>query len=300
MKNLITAELAADISATPVGILANLVSPETVFDFTAVLIQIMIIMAIIAALRKIAMKLIDTIMRNRLTISIAQSERISTLEEKRLLTLTKLIKSIVSYFLYFIGIITILDMLGIKVTAILAGAGVLSLAVAFGAKSMIEDLMSGLFILLENQYAVGEYVKIGDVVGKVEEIGMKTTKIATYNGEILIISNGEIGRLINYSRHAQRGNVDVGVAYEVDIQAAIDVLKDACDIINAQYDDILDEKANVLGIVELADSAVVLRMTFTVFDWKQLAVERCLRRISKEMLDDAQIEIAYPKIQLLS
>lgn len=260
----------------------------------------MIIMAIIAALRKIAMKLIDTIMRNRLTISIAQSERISTLEEKRLLTLTKLIKSIVSYFLYFIGIITILDMLGIKVTAILAGAGVLSLAVAFGAKSMIEDLMSGLFILLENQYAVGEYVKIGDVVGKVEEIGMKTTKIATYNGEILIISNGEIGRLINYSRHAQRGNVDVGIAYEVDIQAAIDVLKDACDIINAQYDDILDEKANVLGIVELADSAVVLRMTFTVFDWKQLAVERCLRRISKEMLDDAQIEIAYPKIQLLS
>lgn len=275
-------------------------SPEVLFDFAGILVQIMLIMLIVAILRKLALKVIDTVMRNRLTMGIAASDKISAVEEKRLITLTKLFKSIVSYVLYFIGIITCLDMLGIKITAILAGAGVLSLAVAFGAKSMVEDLMSGLFILLENQYAVGEYVKVNGVIGRVEEIGMKTTKIVTYSGETMVISNGKIEGLINYSRHAQRGNVDVGIAYEADLDRAISVLNDACAIINAQYEDTLDEKANILGVVELADSAVVLRATFTAFGWKQLQVERCLRRLVKEMLDEANIEISYQKIQLIS
>ena len=243
--------------------------------------------------------MIDTVMNNRLTAILANSDKISSIEEKRLDTLRKLFKSIVSYVLYFIAIITCLDMVGIKVTTILAGAGILSLAVAFGAQSIVQDLMSGLFIILENQYAVGEYVKIGATLGKVEEIGMKTTKLSTYNGEVLVIPNGKISELVNYSRRPQRANVDVGIAYEEDLDNAIAVLAEACAAVNERFAPVLDEQAHVLGVTELADSAVTIRMTFTALDWQQAVVERELRKLVKDTLDAKGVEISYPKLQLI-
>lgn len=243
--------------------------------------------------------MIDTVMNNRLTAILANSDKISSIEEKRLDTLRKLFKSIVSYVLYFIAILTCLDMVGIKVTTILAGAGILSLAVAFGAQSIVQDLMSGLFIILENQYAVGEYVKIGATLGKVEEIGMKTTKLSTYNGEVLVIPNGKISELVNYSRRPQRANVDVGIAYEEDLDNAIAVLAEACAAVNERFAQVLDEQAHVLGVTELADSAVTIRMTFTALDWQQAVVERELRKLVKDTLDAKGVEISYPKLQLI-
>ena len=221
--------------------IAQLISPQTLAELAGILLQFVLVFAIIIVIKKIALRMIDKVMDNRLTNMLASSERMGGIQEKRLDTLQKLFKSIVSYALYFIGIITCLDILGVKVTAILAGAGIVSLAVAFGAQRIVQDLMSGLFILLENQYAVGEYVKIGSVVGKVEEIGMKTTKLSTYNGEIMVIPNGKVGELINYSRRAQRANVDVGIAYEEDIDQACAVLEGACAAINEQFSSVLDE-----------------------------------------------------------
>lgn len=142
-------------------ILSQLISPVTLANIAAILVQFLLVIIIVMVVRKIILRMIDTVMNNRLTAILANSDKISSIEEKRLDTLRKLFKSIVSYVLYFIAILTCLDMVGIKVTTILAGAGILSLAVAFGAQSIVQDLMSGLFIILENQYAVGEYVKIG-------------------------------------------------------------------------------------------------------------------------------------------
>lgn len=280
-------------------ILSQLISPVTLANIAAILVQFLLVIVIVMVVRKIILRMIDTVMNNRLTAILANSDKISSIEEKRLDTLRKLFKSIVSYILYFIAIITCLDMIGIKVTTILAGAGILSLAVAFGAQSIVQDLMSGLFIILENQYAVGEYVKIGATLGKVEEIGMKTTKLSTYNGEILVIPNGKISELVNYSRRPQRANVDVGIAYEEDLDNAISVLAEACAVINTRFANVLDEQAHVLGVTELADSAVTIRLTFTALDWQQAVVERELRKLVKDTLDAKGVEISYPKLQLV-
>lgn len=280
-------------------ILSQLISPVTLANIAAILVQFLLVIIIVMVVRKIILRMIDTVMNNRLTAILANSDRISSIEEKRLDTLRKLFKSIVSYVLYFIAILTCLDMVGIKVTTILAGAGILSLAVAFGAQSIVQDLMSGLFIILENQYAVGEYVKIGATLGKVEEIGMKTTKLSTYNGEVLVIPNGKISELVNYSRRPQRANVDVGIAYEEELDNAISVLAEACAVINERFAEVLDEQAHVLGVTELADSAVTIRLTFTALDWQQAVVERELRKQVKDTLDAKGVEISYPKLQLI-
>ena len=190
-------------------------------------------------------------------------------------------------------------MIGFSVTTIIAGAGVVSLAVAFGAQSIVQDLMSGIFIVLEDQYAVGEYVQIDTVQGQVKEIGMKTTKVQTVDGHLMIIANGSIGKVINYSRAAQRGFVDVGIAYEENLEHAIAVMQQACDKVAQQYQDDLEEQPNVVGAIALADSAVTVRATFTAWNWKQLPIERELRKEIKTALEAANVEISYPKIQLV-
>ncbi len=281
-------------------ILSQLISPTTLVDIAALLVQFLLVIVIVLTVRKVILRMIDSVMNNRLTARLTDSDKLANIEEKRLDTLRKLFKSIVSYVLYFIAILTCLDMVGIKVTTILAGAGILSLAVAFGAQSIVQDLMSGLFIILENQYAVGEYVKIGSTLGKVEEIGMKTTKISTYNGEVMVIPNGKISELVNYSRRPQRANVDVGIAYEEDLDNAMAVLEAACLAVNEQFAQVLSEQAHVLGVMELADSAVTLRLTFTALDWQQAVVERALRKQVKDTLDAQGVEIAYPKLELIA
>lgn len=275
----------------------GLFSKEALLGYVGTLIKILVVVALILILRRIACHVIDKMFRNRITMTLSQKD---ALEEKRLHTLSKLFKSIVSYVLYFVAIISCLDMIGFSVTTIIAGAGVVSLAVAFGAQSIVQDLMSGIFIVLENQYAVGDYVQIDGIDGQVKEIGMKTTKVQTWNGELLIISNGSIGRVINYSRAPQRGYAEVGIAYEEDIDTATTVIQQACDRVGERHKDELDLLPVVQGVTALADSSVVIRVQFTILDWlNKPVVERELRKEMKEALNAANIEIAYPKVQLV-
>ena len=275
----------------------GLFSKEALLGYAGTLIKILVVVALILILRRIACHVIDKMFRNRITMTLSQKD---ALEEKRLHTLSKLFKSIVSYVLYFVAIISCLDMIGFSVTTIIAGAGVVSLAVAFGAQSIVQDLMSGIFIVLENQYAVGDYVQIDGIDGQVKEIGMKTTKVQTWNGELLIISNGSIGRVINYSRAPQRGYAEVGIAYEEDIDTATTVIQQACDRVGERHKAELDLLPVVQGVTALADSSVVIRVQFTILDWlNKPVVERELRKEMKEALNAANIEIAYPKVQLV-
>ena len=278
--------------------LFGLFSKEALWSYAGIAVKIIIVVILVLLIRQIACHLIDKLFRNRLTMTLSKNDAVA-LEEKRLHTLSKLFKSIVSYVLYFIGIITCLDMIGFSVTTIIAGAGVVSLAVAFGAQSIVQDLMSGIFIVLEDQYAVGEYVQIDTVQGQVKEIGMKTTKVQTVDGHLMIIANGSIGKVINYSRAAQRGFVDVGIAYEENLEHAIAVMQQACDKVAQQYQEDLEEPPNVVGAIALADSSVTVRATFTAWNWKQLPIERELRKEIKAALEAANVEISYPKIQLV-
>ena len=261
-----------------------------------IFIKICIVLIVMLIAKKVITGFIDNLFHNKLSASMKQNENIP-LEEKRLKTLSKLFKSIATYVIYFIAIITCLDMVGFSIMTILAGAGVVSLAVAFGAQSIVEDLMSGIFIVLENQYSVGEFVSIDGILGTVSEIGMKTTKVLTESGELMIIRNGSVGTVINYSRHAQRRFVTVGIAYEENIENAKAVIQHACDIIGERYKDDFDQLPYVQGVTDLADSSVVIRTTFTSWNWTQDPISRALRQEIKEQLDNAGVEISYPKVQ---
>lgn len=271
---------------------------DLLFGSMGIFIKIAIVLLIMVIAKKLITTFIDNLFHNKLLTDASKHDALD-LEEKRLHTLSRLFKSIATYVIYFVAIITCLDMVGFSVTTILAGAGVLSLAVAFGAQSIVEDLMSGIFIVLENQYSVGEYVQIDATQGIVKEIGMKTTKVQTYDGQLMIIKNGSIGTVINYSRSAQRGYVEVGIAYEENIQNAIAVIEKACASIAETYKAELDETPNVQGVTQLADSSVVIRATFTAWNWQQMPIERALRQAIKEELDKAGVEISYPKVQLV-
>lgn len=263
-----------------------------------IFVKICIVLIVMLIAKKVITGFIDNLFHNKLSASMKQNENIP-LEEKRLKTLSKLFKSIATYVIYFIAIITCLDMVGFSIMTILAGAGVVSLAVAFGAQSIVEDLMSGIFIVLENQYSVGEFVSIDGILGTVSEIGMKTTKVLTESGELMIIRNGSVGTVINYSRHAQRRFVTVGIAYEENIENAKAVIQHACDIIGERYKDDFDQLPYVQGVTDLADSSVVIRTTFTSWNWTQDPISRALRQEIKEQLDNAGVEISYPKVQIM-
>ena len=288
------------VSSDFVQAMKNMFSQEVLLGWIGIAVKMMVVILAVLILRKVACSLIDKIFKNNFTAGL--SEKSDLIEEKRLNTLAKMFKSIVSYVLYFIGIITCLDMVGFSITTIVAGAGIASLAVAFGAQSIVQDLMSGIFIVIENQYAVGDRVQIGGIIGEVKEIGMKTTKILTYDGQLMVISNGQISNVVNYSRAAQRAYVEVGIAYEEDIDRAWQVLEQACAKVaqDERFAENFDETPNVLGVVALADSSVVMRTTFTAFNWTQAVIERELRKVIKMELDKAGVEISYPKLQLMT
>lgn len=221
---------------------------------------------------------------------IRRKERISPGRSK---TLQSLAKNIFSYVLIFIFAVTILQIFGIKATAILAGAGVVGLAVGFGAQGLVSDVVTGFFILLERQIDVGDYVTTGSYSGIVEQIGLKTTQIRGFDGTLHYIPNREITSLSNHSRGNMRALVDIGISYDDNIDEAITVLQETCDKI-AEVNQAIVEGPNVIGVQTLGSSDVVLRIIAKTENMEQWAVERQLRKALKEALEANGIEIPFP------
>ncbi|MDM5226408.1 mechanosensitive ion channel family protein [Cytobacillus sp. NJ13] len=221
---------------------------------------------------------------------IGRKERISPGRSK---TLQSLAKNVFSYVLIFIFAVTILQIFGIKATAILAGAGVVGLAVGFGAQGLVSDVVTGFFILLERQIDVGDYVTTGSYSGIVEQIGLKTTQIRGFDGTLHYIPNREITSLSNHSRGNMRALVDIGISYNDNINEAITVLQETCDKI-AEENNAIVEGPNVIGVQTLGSSDVVLRIIAKTENMEQWAVERQLRKALKEALEANGIEIPFP------
>lgn len=221
---------------------------------------------------------------------ISKKERISPGRSKTLLSLAE---NIFSYVLIFIFAVTILQVFGIKATAILAGAGVIGLAVGFGAQGLVSDVVTGFFILLERQIDVGDYVTTGSYSGIVEQIGLKTTQIRGFDGTLHYLPNREITSLSNHSRGNMRALIDIGISYDDNIDEAITVLQEACDRI-AEENQAIVEGPNVIGVQTLGSSDVVLRIIAKTENMEQWAVERQLRKALKEALEANGIEIPFP------
>ncbi|HYE81891.1 MAG TPA: mechanosensitive ion channel family protein [Clostridia bacterium] len=216
-------------------------------------------------------------------------------DEKKASTLTGILKSIVKYTIYAIVIISVLNVFNIPTAPLLATAGLGGLAIGFGAQSLVKDVFTGFFILFEDQYGVGDLVTIGSMEGTVEDMGLRITKIREFNGDLHIIPNGEIKTVTNHSRGDSLAIIDVGIAYEMDTERAIAVLREMAEWYYNNNSESIVEAPNVLGITKFNESEVVIRTvvrTKPLMHWK---TERELRKHILEAFKEKSIEIPYPK-----
>ncbi|WP_226530181.1 mechanosensitive ion channel family protein [Metabacillus niabensis] len=211
----------------------------------------------------------------------------------RALTLHSLTLNIFSYVLMFIFIVMIFEVFNYNVSALIAGAGVVGLAIGFGAQGLVSDVVTGFFLLLEKQIDVEDYVTVAGFDGIVEQVGLRTTQIRGFDGTLHYVPNREITNVSNHSRGNMRALVDIGISYDDDIDNAISVLQDVCDKLSAEDENIVDGP-NVLGVQALGSSDVVIRVLAKTKNMEQWAVERNLRKAIKEAFDANEIEIPYP------
>jgi len=270
------------------------ISQWTVDNYMAIglkIIKIILIWIVANILIRVGSFLIrsffDSQARSRVSINKTKNE-----------TLKALIKSILRYTVYFIAALMVLGELGVNTSSILATAGIGGLAIGFGAQSLVKDVISGFFIIFEDQYGVGDFVKIQDITGTVEEIGLRITKIRGFKGDINIIPNGQITVVTNYSRENSAAVVEVNLAYENDIDKAIAIMEKVSREYAAQNPDIVEEP-KVFGITAMDHVGITLRLVARTLPLKHWGVERELRKLIKEAFDENNIQISYPRFVIL-
>ena len=225
--------------------------------------------------------------------SFAVSTRIVS---KKSATATTVCSSITKYIIYFFILCCVLSIWGINPASLLAIGGFASVAVGLGAQAIISDILSGVFILIEDQFSVGDMISIGAFSGVVESIGVRTTRIRSADGDVYIIPNGEIKIVTNMSKGFNRAIVDIGISYNESIDRAIDLLdKELSKVYSEGVVTGLIAKPRVLGVEGLEESAVVLRIKADCEVGENWNVERQLRRLIKNTFDREGVEIPYPQ-----
>lgn len=250
---------------------------------------------IIAILMTIAVKIANSLI-NKLVKKQIESNYKFTMDEKKANTMGTLLKSIVRYSVYFIGVTTMLARIFGEISWAFASVG--GVAVGLGAQSFIKDVINGVFILFENQYAVGDFITLDQSQGIVESVGLRTTELRDFNGDVHIIPNGNVLVVTNHSKGNMRVLVDIEVAYEEDIDKVIQIINNVCDKYNKKNDNITTP-CKVLGVMSLNASGVTIRVIGETKPMKQWEAERELRKAIKLELDKQGIEIPYPKTQIL-
>src|SRR5690625_2164515 len=207
----------------------------------------------------------------------------------RAAVLERLMHSVLSYTLAFIVIVVIFGIFGLPIGGLIAGAGVVGLAIGFGAQGLVSDIVTGFFLLAEKWADVGDYVITAGVDGVVEEIGLRTTQIRDYDGILHFIPNRNIENLSNYSRGDMRALVDMGISYNHNADEAISIAKDVCNQM-ADDEDIV-EGPTVSGIEMIENQEMVLRVSAQTKNMIQWDIQRKLWKALKEAFDKNGIEM---------
>ncbi|HLR64444.1 MAG TPA: mechanosensitive ion channel family protein [Pseudogracilibacillus sp.] len=253
---------------------------ETILNSVIKIIVILIVAFIII---RIGNRLIDKIFKSRRRSPIKMNE-------KREQTIKILLKSTLTYTVYFIMIVMILESINIRISALLAGAGIAGLAIGFGAQSLVKDVISGFFIIFERQFSVDDYVEISGVEGTVEEIGLRTTKVISWTGEENVIPNGNITQVINYSVNNGTSVVDLKLSYETNILEVEKELEEILKMIPEKYD-IFINVPEIQGIRELDVSNYLLRVIAETEPAAQWQGERYIRKEIQNELFKRGIDI---------
>ncbi|NLP46113.1 MAG: mechanosensitive ion channel family protein [Epulopiscium sp.] len=245
----------------------------------------------------IVLSMIIKKMGTRMIISFYDRQKTKSkynMSERKADTLTSLSISILRYVLYFIVGIQVLSFFGVSLTSVLTLAGVGGVAIGFGAQSLVKDIITGFFILLEDQFGVGDIVTLNGKTGTVEEMGLRTTQIRSFDGDLHIIPNGEIGIVTNSTRDFKRAIVDISVSYEENINHVLGILEEILKKAEQEIAGIISSP-QILGVQALDNYAIVIRVAAQCEIKENWGVERELRKRIKQRFDEVGIESPYPK-----
>jgi small conductance mechanosensitive channel len=278
---------AQDTTAAPT--LQNLLDPD-------VLVPELISTAVILLVAIVAYRVVKLLIKRMVEREFDDEDPVGRrLRLQRAHTLASLLGSVALVVIATVTGLTLLDNF-LDIGPLLASVGVLGLAVSFGAQSLVKDVITGTFMLLESQFGVGDIVRISDVSGQVERMTLRTTTLRDLHGVVHIVPNGEITRVSNLTKSWSKAVLDIGVAYRESVDRVIELLHDIVE--EFHHDDEWSgrvlEAPEVLGVQELADSAVIIRVSIKTLPQEQFGVSRELRRRIKNRFDEEGVEIPFP------
>jgi moderate conductance mechanosensitive channel len=252
---------------------------------------ILVLAWILVAVSQRAIRAIRLYMRGRVH---------STEQAKRVDTIGRVFRYISAVVISLIAGMLILSELGLSIAPILGAAGVVGVAVGFGAQSLVKDFFSGFFILLENQVRLGDVVTVGGHSGLVEEVTLRYVRLRDYDGNVHFVPNGTIDVVTNSTLDFAYAVVDVGVAYREDVDEALDIMRRVAEELreDAVFSLKIQQPVEVAGVERWDDSAVILRVRFKVLPIEQWNVKREYLRRLKRAFDEGGIEIPYPHLTL--
>lgn len=253
------------------------------------LIKILAILLAAVIIVKISLILTGRLRKFLEGTALAEDERIKLRTE----TISKIINNCIIIFVSIISLMLILGQVGINIAPILAGAGVLGLAISFGAQSLIKDIITGFFILLEDQYGIGDVIQVDKYAGTVEHMSLRTTTLRDLAGSVHIIPNGEIKQVTVMTKCWSRALVDIKVFYKQDIQNIFAIINEESNKLAFEWQDRILEQPNLLGIDSIDPNGITIRVLIKTKAGCQWQVERELRRRIIERFNNSGIELPF-------
>ena len=211
-------------------------------------------------------------------------------------TVTTLIASALKYLAVLVAIVWGLAILGVNTTAVLAGVGIIGLILGFGAQSLIEDIITGLFVIFERQYEIGDIIILDDFRGTVKDIGVRTTTIEDAGKNLKVVNNSDIRNFQNRSRDTSVAACEVGVSYETDLRELERILNESLPEMLKEHPDLYLSAPKYLGVTALADSGVNIKLVVEAKEEDVFAAQRMLTRDVRILFADKGIEIPFPQV----
>lgn len=218
-------------------------------------------------------------------------------DSRKINTIRSILCNLTKYVVWIVAFLWILSVFGVNTAAIITGLGVASLVIGLAFQDILKDILVGVSVLFEGWFAVGDLVKIGQFEGTVISLGLKTTRVQAFTGEIKMISNRNISEVINYSMDKSLAVVDMAVSYESKIDKVEKILMLTAATLKEKIPSLVGD-IELLGVQELADSAVVFRLVGKCKPTKHYEVQRQMKKEFKNALDKNGIKIPYPQIEV--
>ncbi len=251
------------------------------------------------ALRSLSQGAVKERLGSRKPALLHETGELSIRSEQRVEALASVLRSVASAVVWTIAIFLILGQFGVNLGPLIAGAGILGVALGFGSQSLVKDFISGIFILIEDQFGVGDLVDLGEATGTVTAVSLRTTRLRAIDGTVWHVPNGEIRRVGNKSQHWSRALLDIEVAYGTDLAEARASIKRVADELWKERPDVIIEEPEVWGVEEFRASSILIRSALKTTPSQQFEVGRLLRERIYGTFGREGIEIPLPQQELL-